>query len=444
MVLVCFLHNARADTVETWTGNVSNSWSNAGNWSGGVVPNGAFSVTIPMTLPVSPGFPPFSSTLDTSVTLDNLSLVSSSLTVNSAQTLLFNANGALSISGSILDIGGTVTLTNPGDTVTLTSGGDLYIAAGGALTVGTGASLTNYNSTSQTLSGGDFSLFANSTLQVAGADLVNNDSQLYLAGQFIDQNGANALRDLATNQSDASLYLLNALTDNQAFTNYGTLYVGGSFTGTGTFTQDAGVSEINGTLSDSGVILNGGQFFGVGTIASYVTNNLGVFVPSRESPVIGVAHAPGTLSVGGYSQGSGGTFEFIFDTPSANSPLDVTGNGNDVNLAGILDISLGYYNPPIAPLPAAGIYTILSDPNGTISGNFSDVECPSVPGYNVTCQESISADRHNVLLAFSVATPEPSGWVLLTIGLAFLLGCNFVSEKRRLPWFHNHGPDNVK
>ncbi len=435
LALLWAVQPVSADSLAIWLGPSGGNWSNPANWDPGIVPNGAVSATIQDAIYLQ---------LDTSVTLDNLTLKQGWLTVNSGQTLQFNPNGALSILpdksgyGSNLNIQGTVNLTGAGDTLTVAPNGpvDIYsdesnilVIQNGTLTIGTGASLTNYNSATGTLTGGSFAI-QSGTLQLAGADLVNNDSVLVLGGsaRFIDQNGANALRDFADNQSGATLNIVDgeSFTDNTAFTNSGALYLDptSTFSGAGSFTQSSGSTEVDGKLSESGgVVLNGGQFLGLGTIASLVTNNSAVFEPGSLFDALSLA--PGATSVGGYSQAAGGTLQIGMNGLSYSS-VDVTGSGADnVNLAGLLDITFG------SALPPQGVYTILADPSGTIAGNVNSVECPSLPGQSIVCTDSISADGHSVLLTITGTAPEPFTWALVGLGVAVLCSVN-VRRPRQL------------
>jgi hypothetical protein len=69
-----------------------------------------------------------------------------------------------------------------------------------------------------------------------------------------------------------------------------------------------------------------------------------------------------------------------------------------VSLSGTLKVAAGS-----GYVPQAGAITILSDPGGTISGNFVTFALPTISGFAFS--ESISADGHSVLLNVATAPP---------------------------------------
>jgi hypothetical protein len=174
------------------------------------------------------------------------------------------------------------------------------------------------------------------------------------------------------------------------FGNSGVLLVDSSSTFQigGAFTQTAGKATVNGKVTGTGsVALQGGTLTGTGTIGIPVSNTGGVF----EVPA-GV-----TLTVPKYTQGAGGTLKIDLDT---NGELIVSGSGaGNVSLNGTLVVAAvkGY-------LPQAGTLTMLSDPNGTISGNFTTLLLPTIPGFAFS--ESISGDRHSVLVKVTALPPQ--------------------------------------
>lgn len=110
--------------------------------------------------------------------------------------------------------------------------------------------------------------------------------------------------------------------------NGGDVFVlsGGTLNGTGSYTQNNGSIQIDGTLIQSGVTINGGTVQGVGTIQSNVVNSGGT---------VGPGNSPGTLTIDGdYTQSASGTLTIEIDL-GAHDLLDVIGNAF---LDGVLDV----------------------------------------------------------------------------------------------------------
>jgi hypothetical protein len=176
----------------------------------------------------------------------------------------------------------SATFTTAGD---FTNAGGLAIGAGSTFRV-TG-NLTNF--ASMTLTGGSY--YVTGTLQFTGANLVTNAANLVLDGsaaQMVDQTGANALANFATNAAAGSFTIQNGynLTTAGDFTNAGSLAVGAgsnfttaaNFSNAGSLAVSAGSTfRVAGNLTNfSGTTLTGGTYVIAGTFqftgANLVTN----------------------------------------------------------------------------------------------------------------------------------------------------------------------------
>ncbi len=167
---------------------------------------------------------------------------------------------------------------------------------------------SNFSGT--TLTGGTYLVYG--TLQFPGANIQTNAASIFLFGPgsgIVDQNGGNALAGLATNANNAQFFLQNGrnFTTAGAFSNAGGVGLGATDTLTvqGAYTQSglaSGTILGGGTLTASGVALNGGGLYGPGTVHSDVANTAATVAPS--SPLANT----GILTVNGnYAQGPGGT-----------------------------------------------------------------------------------------------------------------------------------------
>ncbi len=102
----------------------------------------------------------------------------------------------------------------------------------------------------------------------------------------------------------------------------------GTLDGAGSYTQNSGSMQIDGTLAQTDVTINGGTVQGVGTLPSNVVNIAGTVEPGNS---------PGTLTIDGdFTQGAAGTLEIELDL-GAHDLLDVM---SDAFLDGFLDLQL--------------------------------------------------------------------------------------------------------
>jgi hypothetical protein len=232
------------------------------------------------------------------------------------------------------------TIENQGTVEDLTAGSALY-AIGRTVTGGSYNPFANYSA--GTLTGGTWKVGNGATWNVYGFDLTTNAARLRIAGagtQILDSNGNNALAGFTTNTASGSFSVGAGynFTVPGTFTNAGALNImsGAAFsTGSGDYSQSAGTTMVDGTLTAAHVVINGGRLRGTGTIAANVTN-AGVVIPGD---------APGTLTIqGNYTQTAAGALDINLGGAGGNSQLAVSGTAT---LAGALNVSLvNGFTPP--------------------------------------------------------------------------------------------------
>jgi hypothetical protein len=275
----------------------------------------------------------------------------------------------------------------------------------GTLTVGSSnstfdvnGSLTNFSGT--TLTGGIYNLTG--TLQFNGANIVTNAANITLTGtssQIIDQHSKNGLANFATNNGRFALAGGRSFTTVGNFTNAGTFAVntGSIFAlgASGMFTQSAGTTTDNGSLSAPGAVnLQGGSLFGTGSITGNVLSS-GTVTPGDSSTLTGILTDTGT-----YTQNSKGNLDISIGGTTAGSKFDEL-NSTNASLNGTLNIGLvsGY-------VPTIGnTFKIMNFTSET--GTFSTVN-----GLNINSKEhfKITYQGTDVLLTVvsgALATGQP-------------------------------------
>jgi len=195
----------------------------------------------------------------------------------------------------------------------------------------------NYSGT--TLSGGTYTLTG--TLELQGA-IATNAANITLTGdtgQILNSlTNSSALAGLVANASTGSLSLQSGqvLTTTTNLSNAGKITVGSgsSLSVGGRYTQTAGATTIDGTLSSpSGLILQKGSLMGKGTLVCAATS--GASVTAGDS-----ATKPGTLSVtGSYTQNATGALNISIGGSTAGTYGQVAAS-NGVSLDGTLNIKL--------------------------------------------------------------------------------------------------------
>jgi fibronectin-binding autotransporter adhesin len=277
------------------------------------------------------------------------------------------ANLATIASGGSLTLNSKANFTTVGN---LTNNGTLTIYPGSTLTI-TGT-LTNFNSSTDTLTKGTYQL--GGTLEFTGANIVTNAANLTIGGGSakILNGTANGLANFANNTGSLSVIEDGKFTTGStAFTNSGkvTVSAGSSLTvgGGNSYTQSAGTTTIDGTLTGSnGINVTGGTILGAGNLNSSVTVGGSGTAPTISAGDSGKA---GLLAItGNYTQLSTATMNsFIGGTTVGTqySQLQVSGTAS---LAGTLTVTLASgFTPTVG-----STFTVLTA--SSVSGTFSDSE----------------------------------------------------------------------
>jgi hypothetical protein len=237
---------------------------------------------------------------------------------------------------------------------------------------------TNFHAATRTLTGGAISVDNQSapqtpsTFQFPGADVVHNASSIFLTfnSHIVDQNGNDALRNLATNESSGSLAFFSADTTVPGdFANAGDVRIDkGHFTVAAghTYNQSGGETALadGGTLSATTVAIAGGLFDGTGTVNGdlQVTGDA-TLAPTNPQFVFG-SHAiaiNGTLALSGDSH-------LRFSITGATNANDFISVSSTAGLDGTLDIAVGADFVP----SASDSFTLLTAAS-PLSGSFKNV-----------------------------------------------------------------------
>jgi hypothetical protein len=267
--------------------------------------------------------------------------------------------------------------------------GTLNIGSGSKFSVGTNGAfdLTNFSSSTSTLNFGAYILTGTGQIQFNNggdsSDIVNNNGIITLAGasttsSFIDQNGKNALANLANNLVSGSLILTTGrtFTTSGSFTNAGivdiqkasgtALIVGGG----GSYSQTGGSTTVNEKLSASGgVNVSGGSVFGIGTIAGNIDLTSGLLSPGK------VAKNAGELTVdGAYAQSGAGAFDVDLGGTTPGTQYDVLNITSTASLGGTLNVDLiSGFKPTVGEM-----FDIMNYSSET--GTFTTVNLPKLTG----------------------------------------------------------------
>jgi large repetitive protein len=220
--LECLEERCCPSTVDIWLGGAGN-YSNAANWSLGVVPNNGnsyngepatFTVEIANSSAV---------TLDINPTIDNLTIdATSSLSISNGQSLTVVGSGATT---GMIDNSGTIALGATGNGASLMASGNVRLTGGGTVTMSNSSeNLIDQAASNSTLTN------VNNTIEGSGNI---GDNGLSLNNQSL----------IDANQSSALLVAASAIT------NTGTLEA----TGGGTLEiHSSSVTNTNGTISTDG------------------------------------------------------------------------------------------------------------------------------------------------------------------------------------------------
>ncbi|HEY6337328.1 MAG TPA: hypothetical protein VIW68_02435 [Candidatus Sulfotelmatobacter sp.] len=234
--------------------------------------------------------------------------------------------------GTIVASGATP-LTIVGAGSGFTNSGKLYVNPGSTMNI-TGV-FKNFKSTN-TLSGGTYSLAG--PLSFPNANIVTSTANLTLVGaaaQILNSTtSTNGLLNFAVNKGPLSLTLGQNLAIASNLTNSNKLTVDStsSLSLGGAYTQTAGTTTLDGTLTaPAGVNLNGGALFGSGTIAGSLVSKAAVTAGDSSTKTA-------KLSANTYTQNPGGTLNIGIGGTTAGTQYGQLASANGVSLTGTLNL----------------------------------------------------------------------------------------------------------
>src|SRR5215469_2785367 len=269
--------------------------------------------------------------------------------------------------GTILANQANSTLYIVPDTTGFTNSGRLTVNKGSVLDIN---GLFNNLSTAGTLTSGTYAVTG--TLGMQGSVATNNSS-ITLTGAAAEVlntvTSTNALAGLTSNGTAGTLSLQSgqSLTTGTSLSNAGKLTVGTSskLAVGGSYTQTAGTTTVDGTLTTTAVSLQKGSLVGKGTLGGAVTSSASVTAGDSTTK-------PGKLTLTGtYTQNSTGTLGISVGGTAAGT-FGTLAVSNGVKLGGTLSIKL--INSFV---PAVGdSFTIVT--GSAVSGKFATVNGTSI------------------------------------------------------------------
>ena len=325
-----------------------------------------------------------------------------------APKILNSTNNMNALSGFTTNAASGIFTVNGGtftDANSFTNNGTIAAGAKGLFDASGG--FTNFNSTTGTLTGGTYTLTTTGQVQFNNEgftnDIVTNDAKITLAGvdttvsPFIDQTGANALANFATNGASGSLLLTTdrVFTNTGSLTNAGIVNVGISsgtgkteliIGGPGVYTQTGGTTTVDGVLSASGGInIQGGFLYGTaltttgteGTLIGAVDLTGGTLNPGNAVKLLGKIDITGT-----FAESGSGILNIDLDGTVAGTKYDVLNVSGAATLGGTLDFVLNSGFKPVV----GDTWDVLNYASET--GSFANVILPTAPTgdhYVFTC-----------------------------------------------------------
>jgi autotransporter-associated beta strand protein len=378
---------------EAWTdGNhgVDDHWSDAANWSGGVVPHlaqdtaffgiGGTGNPVNLDQAETVGGITFSNASSYTIngantlTLDNLghgaALVVTAGTanaINTAVALNDNTTAAVS-SGAWLTLGGTVSNDNGTPMLTVNGGGTVVLSAANnfgpaANAVGTtlnGAILQVGNSAS--LGAGDVNVTANSTLQAgaAGLNLANNLAVAATRTVTVDNHG-NGLTLGGVISGNGVLATAGA--GSLILSGANNTYAGGTVLNAGTVGISAdgaaagapgNLGVVPATMTPNNLLFNGGDLLATATLILETNRGLGIGSAASANTATTTAFldaaAGQTLTIGGViaSAGNGGTNNLTVNSGAGNTGTVVLAGANTFNGTNVISAGVEQLANPLA------------------------------------------------------------------------------------------------
>jgi hypothetical protein len=287
------------------------------------------------------------------------------------------------------------------------------------------------NSGTMTVESSEAGFFGEQPATMSNSATINNTGTFNITtssgGSFINSGTINNTGALNISQSppnsggsfgnSGTLRNSGTISNSGVFTNSGAVLInGGLFTTSTNYTQTAGRTIVDGTLTATGgaiVDIEGGKLGGIGTI------NGDVLLKGIMSP--GSSGVPGTFTVNGsYEQTSTGVFDEIIKGASSNGFLDVTGV-LALDPGSLLEITLRGGIDPVGDS-----FTILD--YGSLSGEFSNGTNFFADGFEWTLTYGPNDAVLTAVSTDAVSTPEPGLMSLIVIGFVALLG--FATQRR--------------
>jgi hypothetical protein len=329
----------------------------------------------------------------------NITLNGAGEIVNSTSSGNGLANLATITSAGSFTLGSKANFTTVGN---LTDDGKLTVDSGSTLTVS--GRLTNFNSSTNTLVSGTYTV--GGTLKFTDANIVNNAADLTITGTSakILNGTANGLANFANN---AGAFTVtgdgNFTTGSAAFTDSGRVTVANGSTmtvgGGNSYTESAGTTTVDGTLSaNGGINVTGGSILGSGKLSGNVTVGGSGTAPTIS---IGDSGKAGLLAItGNYMQLSTATMNSFVGGTTAGTQYSQLQLGGTASLAGTLTVTLASgFTPAIG-----STFTVLTA--GSVTGTFSD----STIAINGTEHFNVSYTSTGVVLTVaSGAAPQNGG-----------------------------------
>ncbi len=310
--------------------------------------------------------------------------------------------------------------------------GNLNVSGTGAVTITNNLTMGNWGSSSfvgalianVSITGGSLTVNGNVAEGTGPSQLT---STITLNGGALDLTNGTITNLTTFNLQSGTLRNLAQFNAGAVVTKStsGTVTYEGTNAYTGNTTISAGTLLVNGSLTNSTVtVQSGGTLGGSGTLGQSVNVQSG----GNLSP----GNSTAALTVGGVSLQSGAdlTMEIAGTTPgSLYDQLVVNGLVNlnsDIGLGADLVMTLSY-----APSIAQSFTLISNDGGDAITGGFATINGAAFgPGdtFDLTFNSatygfelSYTGGDGNDLVASVTAIPEPSTWILLTVGLTVVV-----------------------
>jgi hypothetical protein len=232
-----------------------------------------------------------------------------------------------------------------------------------------------------------------------------------LAGGRIDNPGSitNALNAKVINHAGAALAVTGSVASDGTITNAGTVDLSGSITGIGTYTQTAGLTKLHGgTIEQSLVDIQGGSLLGAGRITGAVHLAAGAALGPGD---------PNVLTISGPLTVDGGTLLIQIAGAGQFDRIAVTGALTLHGATIEFDFLNGYV--PTAGTSFVDVVSATAGIGGLDTASYQFVG----GGGNQAFRVDTAANGLTV-----VAVDEPSGWLLLGVGLPMMA---FVARRRR-------------